>query len=217
MQTRHAQIEQVRRRLAEEAGTLFKDAPVRVALCYPSPYHVGMSSLGFQQIYRQINGHPGACAERAFLPDDVEVARESRVPLFTYETQAPVSSFPVLAFSVAYELEVTGLFSVLELSGLPVLRERRGEGHPLVVAGGPLTFSNPEPLEPFVDVIVQGEADDLIHELLERVAEATSREGLLSSLAGRPGFRVPGRSPESSRLYVEKASEKRLPARSQIV
>ena len=64
-----------------------------------------------------------------------------------------MSSFPVLAFSVSYELEITGLFEVLDLAGIPVLaEERRGRGFPLIVAGGPLTYSNPDPLEPFVDV-----------------------------------------------------------------
>ena len=66
---------QRRRLLADEQGTLTKVAPLRVALCYPSPYHVGMSSLGFQSIYREIHAHDGASAERAFLPDDVEAFR----------------------------------------------------------------------------------------------------------------------------------------------
>ena len=100
--------------LADEQGTLHKVAPLRVALCYPSPYHVGMSSLGFQTIYREIHAHPGASAERAFLPDDVEAFRESRTPLFTLESATPVSELPVLAFSVAYELELPGLLDVLE-------------------------------------------------------------------------------------------------------
>ena len=37
-------------RLEREVGTSVKEAPLRVALCYPSPYHVGMSSLGFQAL-----------------------------------------------------------------------------------------------------------------------------------------------------------------------
>ena len=94
-------VEAVQARLAEEVGTLFKDAPLRVALCYPSPYHVGMSSLGFQTIYREIHAHDGATAERAFLPDDVPDFRASGAPLFTYETQTPVSQMGILAFSVA--------------------------------------------------------------------------------------------------------------------
>jgi len=146
--SRWSLLEPIRTRLADEQGTLVKQARTRIALCYPSPYHVGMSSLGFQTIYREIHQHPEATAERAFLPDDVAAWRESRVPLCTYETQSEVSQFDCLAFSVSYELELTGVLEMLELSGLPLHREERSERHPLVVCGGPLTFSNPVPLEP---------------------------------------------------------------------
>src|SRR5476651_2722469 len=95
-------LEPIRDRLLDERGTLRKQAARRIALCYPSPYHVGMSSLGFQTIYREIHDHPGATAERAFLPEDEAAFRESRTPLFTLEAQARVSTFPLLAFSVAY-------------------------------------------------------------------------------------------------------------------
>jgi radical SAM superfamily enzyme YgiQ (UPF0313 family) len=201
--------------LADEIGTLHKVAPLRLALCYPSPYHVGMSSLGFQSIYREVHAHPGATAERAFLPDDVEAFRESRTPLFSLESGTPVGGFPVLAFSVAYELELPGVLDVLDLSGLPILASERGNEWPLVVAGGPLTFSNPEPLEPFVDVLVQGEADGLVHQLLDALAVETGREALLDRLARTPGFRVPGRGGPS--LHVTRADGGRLPARSQIL
>jgi radical SAM superfamily enzyme YgiQ (UPF0313 family) len=174
-----------------------------------------MSSLGFQTIYREINLRPDAVAERAFLPDDTDAYRRTRTPVFTLESQQPVSSFPVIAFSVAYELEVTGLMELLDLSGIPVLaEERRGRGFPLIVAGGPLTFSNPDPLEPFVDVLVQGESDELIHVLLDGLRDSDT-DALLDRLARTPGFLVPGRG--GVRGYVHKSSLDQLPARSQII
>ncbi len=208
-------LEHSRRLLAAEEGTLHKVAGLRVALCYPSPYHVGMSSLGFQTIYREIHAHPDATAERVFLPEDVDGFRASRTPLFTLESQARVSTFPLLAFSVAYELELSGLLSMLALAGLPVLAAERSSQHPLVVAGGPLTFSNPAPLEPFVDVLVQGEAEGLLHELLEAVQSFAERDALLQHLSRRPGFRVPGRGGDA--LHVARAEDSRLPARSQVL
>ncbi|HZH78627.1 MAG TPA: radical SAM protein [Archangium sp.] len=214
MEGRYSLVERVAALLADEQGTLRKEAPYRVALCYPSPYHVGMSSLGYQAMYREIHSHAGATAERAFLPDDVEAYRRTRTPLFSFESQAPVSSFQMLAFSVAYELELTGFFSMLDLSGIPLLKEERSERHPLIVAGGPLTFSNPDPLEPFVDVLVQGEAEDLIHVLVEAAA-SMDKDALLSHLALIPGFRVPGRG--GQRYHVAKATDSRLPARTAII
>src|SRR5207245_8136258 len=123
-------LEPVRTRLADEQGTLRKQAATRVALCYPSPYHVGMSSLGFQTIYREINQHPGCAAERAFLPEDVAAHREARAPVCTVETQRPLAEFAALAFSVSYELELPGMLEMLDLSGLPVRAQQRSETDP---------------------------------------------------------------------------------------
>lgn len=194
-----------------------KQAPFTVALAYPSPYHVAMSSLGYQAVYRAIHDFAGATAERVFLPDDVDVYRQSKLPLITFESGYPVAQCQMMAFSVAYELELTGVFSLLELAGLSVFARERPGTAPLVVAGGPLTFSNPEPLEPFVDVLVQGESEDLVPKLLEVASSGLTKDGVLEALAHVPGFRVPGRSSNASRFFVAKASDEKLPARSQIV
>jgi radical SAM superfamily enzyme YgiQ (UPF0313 family) len=207
-------LQKVRRLVADERGTLRRQASLRVALCYPSPYSVGMSSLGFQTIYREIHLHPDVTAERAFLPDVGDDYRGSRTPLFTYESEIPLSEFPVLAFSVSYELEIPGLLEMLDLSGIPLLRTQRGTRHPLIVVGGPLTNSNPMPLAPFADLIILGEAEELIHTFLDAAA-THDREALLSRFAQAPGCYVPGRSPAVG--DIAKASDSRLPARSQIV
>ncbi len=138
-------------RLADEVGTIHKHGGLRFALCYPSPYTVGMSSLGFQTVYRMLNGIPDVSAERAFLPDDVPAARGTADPLRTYESGRPVGDFPVVAFSLAYELELAGLVDCLDLAGIPIFADERAahaQPWPLIVIGGPLTFSNPVPGRP---------------------------------------------------------------------
>lgn len=207
-------LSRIRSRVAEEEGILHQPASLRVALCHPAPYSVAMSSLGFQAIYREINLHPDACAERGFLPDNPEEHRSSRTPVATYESETPISDFPVIAFSIAYELELTGLLEMLHLSGIPLLREERSERHPLVLAGGPLTQSNPIILSPFVDAIVLGEADELIHEILGRVA-TTGRGEWRRQLSALPGCYVPGISDRLPKAV--RAGDDRLPARSQII
>ena len=159
-------LSEIRRRVAEESGVLRKAAPVRVALCHPSTYRVAMSSLGFQSIYREINLHTDACAERAFVPDDPDQYRRNRMPVLTYESETPLSHFPVIAFSIAYELELPGIFEILDLCGIPSLRRERTEQHPLIIAGGPLTNSNPVILAPFADLIFVGEGENFVHTLL---------------------------------------------------
>ena len=208
--------EAIRSRVACEDGAIHKTAARRIALCYPSPYHVGMSSLGFQTIYRLFNSEPGFACERAFLPDDVPAWRKARLPLFTYESQSEVGSADVVALSVAYELEITGLVDVLELSGIPALASERDEHAPLIVAGGPLTFSNPLPLGAFVDVVLLGEAEETSLELLRTIADQPDRRRLLEALSRRPGFWVPSLHGEKLGT-IAAADDALLPAYSQIL
>src|SRR4051812_3328139 len=153
--------EVLRGRLAGESGPAFPRGDRRVAMVYPSPYRVGMSSLGYQWIATCL-AEAGFAVERVFLPDDVDAWRAARMAPLSMETGTPLSDFPLLAFSVAYELEIAGLIQLLDLAGIPTLREERGPGHPRVLAGGPLTFSNPLPLAPFVDAMLVGEAEDVV-------------------------------------------------------
>jgi hypothetical protein len=202
-------------RLASERGTIVREAETRIALCYPSPYRAAMSSLGYQHIYRRLNAIPDVAADRAVRPDDLEAAAGQ--PWLTLERSRPVASYPLLAFSVAYELEILGLLECLALANIPVRADARDDRHPLIVAGGPLTFSNPVPLAPYVDVIVMGEGDALAGELVLTARDVGwRRDRLLAALAGRPGFYLPsvhGDTPPP----IAAADDALLPARSQIL
>jgi radical SAM superfamily enzyme YgiQ (UPF0313 family) len=182
-------------------GTQVFEAPLRMALVYPSPYTVAMSSLGYLQIHRLANARAGTSCERAMLPGPEDRARHraTRTPLLTVESQRPVGDFDVIGISNAYELELAGVAEVLELSGLEPLARDRSATDPLVVIGGPITFSNPLPTAPFADVVILGEAEQCLGWLLERLEErpqaargsASARRAVLEELAGLPGFLVP--------------------------
>ena len=196
----------IRRRLASEVGRIEKHASFRVALAYPSPYRAGMSSLGFQQIYRAIQSEPEMACERFFLPDEGDPE-----PPVSYEAGRSLAELPVIALSVAYELELAGLVTLFDRAGIPVLREDRDHHHPFVLAGGPLTFSNPLPLAPFVDAIVMGEADTLAIDVLRALRDAPSREAALDALAAMPHVFVPSRH-GSSLASIAQCDDDLLPA-----
>lgn len=179
-------------RLSAEVGRIDQDAPLRVALAYPSPYHVAMSSLGFQRVYRLIQESRAYACERVFLPDggDQPGRRLSERPV-SYEGLRELGEFPVVAVSVAYELELAGLVKLLEASGIPALARERGPRHPFVLAGGPLTFSNPRTLAPFADAIVVGEGEELVVPALDAIAEGRTKAHALDALARLPGLFVP--------------------------
>lgn len=169
-----------------------KTAPFQVALAYPSPYAVGMSSLGYQRIYRALQEADGMSCERAFLPDaDATGGVPHDSAPVTYESQRPLTDYPVIALAVAYELELAGVIRLLDASRVPALREQRSAEHPFILAGGPLTFSNPLPLAPFVDAILVGEAEALVVDALRILAGATDKTAALTALARLPGVYVP--------------------------
>ncbi|MFI5298720.1 MAG: B12-binding domain-containing radical SAM protein [Polyangiales bacterium] len=180
--SRDAFSAKVRRRLASEAGAIRSEGAFNAALVYPSPYNAGMSSLGYQRIYRALRETPGFGCERAFLDDDA-VAGEPSSGLLTYESMRPVRDFPVFAVSVAYELEIAGLVQCLQAASIPVLREERSERDPFVLGGGPLTFSNPTPLGAICDAVIMGEAEALVVEVMRTLEATPKRADQLVALA----------------------------------
>jgi len=184
-----------RRRLAGEIGTIRKPhgGSLRVALAYPNRYYIGMSNVGFQAVYKFWNELPDVVCERVFLPDAEELReyRRTGLPLVTLESQTPVAEFDVLAFSITFEPDELNLVRMLELARIPPLARDRREAYPLVVAGGPITFLNPEPMAPFLDVVAIGEAEALLPSLTEALRGRLSRTELLEALDAEEGFYVP--------------------------
>ncbi|MFQ5915906.1 MAG: B12-binding domain-containing radical SAM protein [Nitrospinota bacterium] len=171
-------------------GSLFNPsrAGYRVAVVYPNSYHVAMSNLGFQQVYRLLNAMDGVACERAFAPD----GRGKGVR--TLETDSPLGSFDLVAFSLPYETDYPNLLEVLDESGIPIRRTERTEKQPLILIGGICPSYNPEPLSEFVDLAFMGEAEDVLEELMAVLVEGKGRkrEKVLADLAQIPGIYVPG-------------------------
>ena len=201
-------------RMSQEKGSLFQQGGRRIALLYPSPYRAGMSSLGYQWVLSLLQ-HAGFSVERVFLPDNIENWKKSKKPLYSYETKTPLSHFPVIGVSLAYELEIAGLIQCLKLAGIPIFRRDRSEYDPRIILGGPLTFSNPLPVSSFVDGILLGEVEDVVVDAFDAAFES-NREEFLDRVQKLSGGFVPER--DGSKLpTIAKASDMMLPARSHII
>ena len=187
--------ERARQVLARETGYVLKPhgGRLRVALAFPNTYWVGMSSLGFQTVYRLFNDLDDVVCERVFLPPKQELRAQlaTGAPLLTLETQTPVADFDVLAFSVSFEWDYTNVVTMLRLAGIPTRASQRRPRDPLVVIGGAVTFVNPEPLAPFADVIAAGEGEMLVPDLIAVLREGLSRDDRNRRLASFRGFYVP--------------------------
>jgi len=157
--------------LEKERGTVQKKwgGKITVCLLYPNSYHVGMSNLGFQTLYRILNAQDDVVCERAFLPDpeDLQAYRNTQTPLFSLESQKPLSSFDILAFSISFENDFLNVLTLLELAHLPLESRLREGRYPWVIGGGVAVFLNPEPMSEFFDLFILGEAEEVIGEFLE--------------------------------------------------
>jgi radical SAM superfamily enzyme YgiQ (UPF0313 family) len=181
--------------LSREVGYVQKPhgGRLRVALAFPNTYFVGMSSLGFQTVYRLFNDIDNVVCERVFLPgrQELQAQLESGAPLLTLESQTPVSDFDILAFSVSFEWDYTNVVSMLRLARMQPRADARTHHDPLVVIGGAVTFVNPEPLALFADIIAAGEGELLVPSLVTAVGEASDRQDVLRRLTVERGFYIP--------------------------
>jgi radical SAM family uncharacterized protein len=147
-------------------------ADVRVAVAFPDTYTLGMSHLGCHILYWLCNHTPRVCAERVYCPwiDAEAVMRRRKIPLFTWDTRQRVAEADILAISLQYELCFTNVLNLLDLAGIPLRAAERTDDHPLVIVGGPQA-DNPEPMAEFLDLVVIGDGERPMAEILEAVRE----------------------------------------------
>lgn len=151
---------------------------VRVALCFPDIYEIGMSYLGLEVLYAVINSLDYAAAERVFAPwfEAEEIMRSKEIPLFSLESSAAVRSFDIIGFSMTNELCYTNLLNMLDLAGLKVRAADRDESDPVVIIGGQAAQCA-EPIAVFADMFVMGEGENACVELIELYREVKNNGG----------------------------------------
>ena len=117
-----------RARLAGEKGTRIKDwgGKISVALVYPNNYHVGMSNLGFQVLYGLLNDRDDIVAERVFLPEEKEMSLRlgAGKTILSLESQVSLTKFDLIAFSLSFENDYPNILNILDLAGIPFLKEK---------------------------------------------------------------------------------------------
>ncbi|HEX9100833.1 MAG TPA: TIGR03960 family B12-binding radical SAM protein, partial [Polyangia bacterium] len=192
-------VEKPARYLGGEYQSITKDwaaVDVRVALAFPDVYDIGMSHLGTKILYSLLNKQERILCERAFTPW-VDMERELRarqLPLVSLESARPLRNFDVVGVSLQYEMTYTNVLTLLDLGGIPLRARDRDEDAPLVIGGGPVA-THPEPVAPFFDAFLIGEAEEVLPELLlawmRMKRDGVPRNERLIRLAARGGVYVP--------------------------
>ena len=178
------QVNKPARYTGGEFGSFRKyGCPLNMAISYPDLYEIGMSNTALKVLYNIFNGIEGVNCERVFAPapDFEEKLREAGIPLYTLETGMPLKKLDIIAFTIGYELTGTNVLNIIDMGGIPLEADERGEDDPIVIAGGP-GVTNPEPFGKIFDAIFIGEAEDAYEPLLEEVIAIKKRGGKRSDI-----------------------------------
>jgi radical SAM superfamily enzyme YgiQ (UPF0313 family) len=147
--------------------------------------------------------------------------RARNLPVLSLETHRPLRDFDIVGFSLQYELTFTNILTMLDLGGIPLRSSERTLASPLVIAGGPVA-SQPEPMAPFIDVFLVGDAEERLPRLMRHYAalkrEKTDRTEVLIELAKEGGVYCPALyerelCERSGLMYVSRPSRDGVPER----
>lgn len=198
-----------------EEGSVVKEPEqisLRLGLAFPDLYEVGMSYLGQKILYSLVNQRPDWWAERVFAPckDSGAIMREQGARLCTLESHYPLDKLDALGFSITHELCYTNVLWMLDLAGIPLRASDRakaveqGQKLPIIMAGGGCTLAA-EPLAPFMDMMVLGDGEEVLVEVLTLLEQAKNeswtRGQTLQAAAKIPGVYVP-------EFFTEEPAEK---------
>ena len=112
-------VEKPDRYTGGEHGRLAKkDAILKTLIAFPDLYEIGMSNQAFRIIYNGLNAIPGISCDRAFAaaPDFEQMLKETGTPLYGLDTGISLKSTDLLLFTLGYELGISGIFSILDIS-----------------------------------------------------------------------------------------------------
>jgi len=192
-------VEKPARYIGNELNSIVKDkdnVDIRIAMCFPDVYEIGMSHLGIQILYDMFNKREDTWCERVYSPwsDLHQIMKDENIPLFGLESQEPIKDFDFLGITIQYEMCYTNILQVLDLAQIPLLAKDRTEEHPIVMGGGPCTY-NPEPIAEFFDFFYIGEGETQYDAILDMYKEmkknGATRAEILHAIAKMEGMYVP--------------------------
>jgi len=186
-------------RILKRGLSAVTEPALSAVIAFPDLYEIGMSNQALKIIYNRLNGIDGIFCDRSFAPapDFEELLRSRHLPLYGLDTGISLKDVNLLMFTLGYELLITGLLTMLDVSGIPLRRRDRGENDPLVIMGGPCV-SNPLPYADFIDAFWIGEAEggffDLAAELRDIKKQGGKRDDLLNKLISHPAVWTSGKA-----------------------
>jgi radical SAM superfamily enzyme YgiQ (UPF0313 family) len=144
---------------------------------FPNTYTVGITSLGYQVVWKNLATNPLLAVSRLFMDGGEHLPSQPEL----------------VGFSLSWELDYVNIMTLLERLQVPIHSTDRTTDHPLVFGGGPVLTANPEPFAAFFDVVLVGDGEELLGEFVAAYAEVRDLDRLtqLRRLAQVPGIYIP--------------------------
>jgi radical SAM superfamily enzyme YgiQ (UPF0313 family) len=175
-------------RIIEERSVIKKnwqDVDLKVALCYPNKYHVGMSSLAIHVIQHLLNSRSDVACERVFLP-------YTKAAPASVESGQPLKKFDLIGFSIQFETDYPYVIKMLLNSQIPhYAKDRIDKDFPLIIGGGPCISGNPEPIADFFDLFVVGDVEPVLNMIIDRCISFKTPRKYLDEFLDIGGIYIP--------------------------
>lgn len=156
----------------------------KIALIYPNAYSLAVANLGFNRVFE------------IFSTSGFDVYRFVYVPgsslLRSLDGARDIGVFKLWLFSVHYELDLFNVMRIFNASKIPALSRDRSGKHPVMVAGGALTYFMPQALLDIFDVVYLGEIEPNAVELVQTISYyyGSGRKELMEALGRLPNVMV---------------------------
>ena len=148
---------------------------IEVACLYPNSYDVGMSNLGFQWLLHNLERDRRFCARRFFIGGRGEF-------LFSPDTDKNLSEFKYIFISISYELDYLNLIRALKISKIfPLSKDRKGKN--ILIGGGVALSINFLPVAKIFDLIVVGEGEGKLENILNLIEDNTPYNAFMEELS----------------------------------
>jgi radical SAM superfamily enzyme YgiQ (UPF0313 family) len=150
---------------------------IGVVFAFPNTYTVGITSLGYQAVWANLASRSELAVSRWFTDVHEPLPRE----------------IELVGISFSWELDFVNILNALTSLGIPIDQGNRTDEHPLVFGGGTVLSANPEPFAAWFDLVLLGDGEDLIGNMLAAYKQVrdSDRQTQLKHLAQVPGIYVP--------------------------
>ncbi len=163
-----------------------------VGFFYPGPPHVAYSSLAFHMIGNYISDVLKVPVYRYFLEEN---------DIISFDRAPDPSKLNLIFVSIPFESLYPSVVEMLYRAGIQLFSKKRRQ--PIVIGGGPPLSANPLPLKEVLDVIVIGEAEPVLDDLVDLVDCNINKRICLEGLSDKEGLFLTEEPNLTKQVYVK--------------